>query len=43
MTGRFLPFTTVVAWVMKGREFFMPGFIDLDSSCLDVLFQQIMD
>jgi hypothetical protein len=40
---RFLTLPAIVAGVMKRREFLMLGFIDLDSSCLDVLLQEIMD
>ena len=39
----FLAFAAVVARVVKGCEFLMPGFVDLDSSCLDVLFQKVVN
>jgi len=43
MTEGFLPFAAIVAGVMQGCEFFMPGLIDLDPFCLDILLQKIMD
>ena len=38
-----LAFPAVVARVMHGREFLVNRFVQLDSSRLDVFFQEIMD
>ena len=38
-----LAFPAVIAWVMHGREFFVDGFVEFDSSRLDVFFQEIVD
>jgi len=38
-----LAFPAVIAGIMDGREFFMDGFVDLDSSRLNVFFQEIVD
>jgi hypothetical protein len=43
MTKSLLTLTAVIAGIVKGREFLMPGFIYLDSSCLDVLLQEVMN
>jgi hypothetical protein len=43
MAKSLLALSTVIARVMNGRKFFVPGFIDLDSSRLDILLQKIMD
>ena len=43
MTESLLTLAAVVAGVVKRRELLMPGFIDLDSSCLDILLQKVMD
>jgi hypothetical protein len=43
MTKSLLTLTAVVAGVVNGRELLMLGFIDLNSSCLDVLLQKVMD
>jgi hypothetical protein len=43
MTKSLLTLAAVIAGIVKGREFLVPGFIDPDSSCLDVLLQEIMN
>jgi hypothetical protein len=38
-----LAFPAVIAGIMDGREFLVDGFIQFDSSRLDVFFQEIVD
>jgi hypothetical protein len=38
-----LALPSVIARVMHGGEFFMDGFVQLDSSRLDVFFQKVVD
>jgi hypothetical protein len=38
-----LAFPAVIAGIMHGREFFVDGFIEFDSSRLDVFFQEIVN
>jgi len=38
-----LAFPAVIARIMDGREFFVDGFVDLDSCCFKVFFQDIVD
>jgi hypothetical protein len=43
MAKSLLTLAAVIAGIVNGREFLVLGFIDLDSSCLDVLLQEVMD
>jgi hypothetical protein len=43
MTKSLLTLAAVIAWIVKGRELLVPGFIDLDPPCLDVLLQEVMN
>jgi len=33
----------VIAGIMNGREFFVDGVVQFDSSCFDVFFQEVVD